>query len=153
MCGRHIPSLRCQVTASSKVILNGKSTWFAELGIKFKVAEEHLCFYRATKWYTVCYINCSKFYWRYLDPFLSITDFALCLCSSPISARIRAFIVRRFLDVSSAWTSSWQAANNLTIPSRMRASWSIFSWIAESSNSLEKKVKDLKIFIYLKHFP
>ena len=47
MCGRHIPSLRCQVTASSKVILNGKSTWFAELGIKFKgsiYAPEIFCF-------------------------------------------------------------------------------------------------------------
>ena len=134
-------------------IRSGKEISLDENPVTDNQREEHLCFYGATKWYTVCHINCSKFYWRYLDPFLSITDFALCLCSSPISARIRAFIVRRFLDVSSAWTSSWQAANNLTIPSRIRASWSIFSWIAESSNSLEKKVKALKIFIYLKHFP
>ena len=53
MCGRHIPSLRCQVTASSKVILNGKSTWFAELGIKFKVAFMPLKFFVFISYYTV----------------------------------------------------------------------------------------------------
>ena len=75
----------------------------------------------------------------YLDPLRLKTDFALCLCSNAIRARIRALIVRRFLDASRAWTSSWQAANNLTIPSRICTSWSIFSWMAESSSSYIQK--------------
>lgn len=75
----------------------------------------------------------------YLDPLRLKTDFALCLCSNAIRARIRALIVRRFLDASRAWTSSWQAANSLTIPSRICTSWSIFSWMAESSSSYKKK--------------
>ena len=74
----------------------------------------------------------------YLDPLRLKTDFALCLCSNAIRARIRALIVRRFLDASRAWTSSWQAANSLTIPSRICTSWSIFSWMAESSSSYKK---------------
>ncbi len=85
----------------------------------------------------------------YLDPFLLITDFALCLCSSPISAKIRAFIVRRFLDASSAWTSSWQAANNLTIPSLIHASWSIFSWIAESSSSWRSQTNKISTEFFI----
>lgn len=75
----------------------------------------------------------------YLDPLRLKTDFALCLCSNAIRARIQALIVRRFLDASRAWTSSWQAANSLTIPSRICTSWSIFSWMAESSSSYKKK--------------
>lgn len=75
----------------------------------------------------------------YLDPLRLKTDFALCLCSNAIRARIRALIVRRFLDASRAWTSSWQAANSLTIPSRICTSWSIFSWMAESSSSYIQK--------------
>ena len=38
----------------------------------------------------------------YLDPLRLKTDFALCLCSNAMRARIRALIVRRFLDASSA---------------------------------------------------
>ena len=75
----------------------------------------------------------------YLDPLRLKTDFALCLCSNAMRARIRALIVRRFLDASRAWTSSWQAANSLTIPSRICTSWSIFSWMAESSSSYIQK--------------